>query len=101
MPEDAKLVRFDMPAVSDLPYMAKALLRHFAPPQVFYLLDGWRGRLNGSEAVVERCFDYLQHMFREAGCDPRGKTIVEVGSGRFARLGLRLVGAGAARVRAM
>jgi SAM-dependent methyltransferase len=81
--------------------MAKAVLRHVTPPQAFYLLDAWRGRLNGSEVIVDRCFDYLQCMFRSAGFDPRGKEIIEVGSGRFARLGLRLLKAGAARVRAM
>jgi SAM-dependent methyltransferase len=90
-----------MPTIRDLPYMAKAVLRRMTPPQAFYLLDAWRGRLNGSEVIVDRCFDYLQCMFRSAGFDPRGKEIVEVGSGRFARLGLRLLKAGAARVRAM
>lgn len=90
-----------MPAIIDVPYMAKALLRHFTPVQAFYLLDACRGRLNSSEVIVDRCFDYLQCMFRSAAFDPRGKEIVEVGSGRFARLGVRLLKAGAARVRAM
>src|SRR4051812_39340455 len=90
-----------MPTLRDLPYMAKALLRHVTPPRAFYLLDAWRDRLNGSEVIVDRCFDYLQCMFRSAGFDPRGKDIIEVGSGRFARLCLRFLDAGAARVRAM
>jgi SAM-dependent methyltransferase len=92
---------FTMPTIRDLPYRAKAVLRHVTPPQAFYLLDAWRGRLNGSEVSVERCFEYLQCMFRSAGFDPRDKEIVEVGSGRFARLGVRLLKAGAARVRAI
>src|SRR3954468_4076401 len=90
-----------MPTIRDLPYMAKAVLRRMTPPQAFYLLDAWRGRLNTSEVIVDRCFDYLQCMFKSAGFDPRGKEIIEVGSGRFARLGLRLLKAGAGRVRAM
>lgn len=90
-----------MPTIRDLPYMTKAVLRRMTPPQAFYVLDAWRGRLNGSEVIVDRCFDYLQCMFRSGGFDPRDKEIIEVGSGRFARLALRLLKAGAARVRAM
>lgn len=81
--------------------MAKALLRHFTPPQAFYVLDAWRGRLNTSEVIVDRCFEYLQCMLRSAEFDLRGKEIIEVGSGRYARLALRLLKAGAARLRAM
>ena len=58
------------------------------PPQLFR-----RGNLNASEANVEKTFRYVRYMFETAGCEIRDRQFIEVGSGRFARLALRLLGA--------
>lgn len=87
-----------MLSAAELKYLAKAIVRRALPPQFFYVWDGWRGKLNASETNVQKTFNYLQYMFRAAECVIADKQIIEVGSGRYARLGLRLVAAGAARV---
>ncbi len=82
----------------NLQYVVKRILRRQIP-------DGWAfgllklmGQGNLAEVAPAEAWARLEERLDGVGTDVVGRHVVEIGSGRHARLGLQMLGAGAKRV---
>jgi len=82
-------------------YVIKSIIRRITPPRLFFILDFLKGDLNGAEVKVNDLYKYVEFIFDSVGINPQDKVIFEVGSGRYARLGLRLLNKGAKKIKAI
>lgn len=82
----------------NLKYVLIGLVRKHAPESVFYAVMKMRGEGNGAEIAPDLYFGEWQKQLAKHGVTVADKHVLELGSGRYARLGLRLLGAGARRV---
>lgn len=79
-------------------YLLIRLLRRPIPASIFFRLMAASGWKNSAEERPEEYFQTLQNRLDEAGADLAGKHVLEFGSGRYARLSIRILHAGARRV---
>jgi len=82
----------------DLEYVMKRFIRRHLPDAWAFGLLELIGRSNKAEIIPAHVWVNLRERLNGVGIDIAGKHIVEIGSGRYARLGLQMLGAGAARV---
>ncbi|NTV65757.1 MAG: methyltransferase domain-containing protein [Oscillochloris sp.] len=68
------------------------------PHSVHFLLMRLRGHANVSEQLPDSYFAGWQAQLTRSGLSLAGKHVVEIGSGRYARMALRMLKAGARRV---
>jgi SAM-dependent methyltransferase len=79
-------------------YVLRGLVRHQIPDQWFFALGKLSGGGTLSESDVDGSFAELQKRLEGIGTDLENKHILDVGSGRYARVALRMLRAGADRV---
>lgn len=79
-------------------YLTKRLLRRYLPSSVFFKVMEYSDCGNTAEDRPDDMFQRLRSRVQEVEFDLAGKHILEFGSGRYARLALWLLEAGADRV---
>jgi SAM-dependent methyltransferase len=79
-------------------YVAIGVVRRQMPRRVLFALMALQGRGNSAEEDPDKAFGLLSERMARAGVLVRNGHVVELGSGRYARLGLRMIAAGARRV---
>jgi SAM-dependent methyltransferase len=82
----------------NLKYVLVGVARHYAPEWLMFVHLKLRGKSNSAESDPAAQFAEWKKRLDERGVTLTGKRVVEVGSGRYARLALRLVAAGASCV---
>lgn len=82
----------------NLPYLLSSLLRRSLPLQTLYFIMKLRGDGNRAEQAPDDYFLQWQDQMARSGIALAGKHVVEIGSGRYARIALRMLKAGARRV---
>ncbi len=81
-----------------LAYILKRLLRRHVPSPVVLELMKYCGRSAAAEDRPDDVFRGLQDRLQELAVDLTDKHVLDLGSGRYARMALRLLNAGASRV---
>lgn len=81
-----------------LGYMLRGLIRHQIPDRWFFGLMKLFGNSTLSETDPDGSMLELVNRLESIGTELRGKHILDVGSGRYARVALRMLKAGAKRV---
>ena len=81
-----------------LVYVLRGLIRHQIPDRWFFGLMNLFGNSTLSETDPDGSILELLRRLESIGIDLRGKHILDVGSGRYARVALRMLKAGADRV---
>jgi SAM-dependent methyltransferase len=79
-------------------YVLRGLLRHQIPDKWFFAWMRLSGASNSSETDPDQAFSQLKQCLDSIGVSLRGKHLLDVGSGRYARVALRMLAAGASRV---
>lgn len=82
----------------NLPYVIIGVVRRHVPQRLLYGLMGMRGRGNSSELDPDAAFAALRERLAAMDLQFDGRRVLEFGSGRTARLALRMIAAGAAHV---
>lgn len=80
-------------------YIVRSVLRRALPPCLLYLGGKLTGGVTRAEADPDASFAAWTRRFRRWNVDIQGKHLLDVGGGRFARVALRMIAAGAASVR--
>lgn len=81
-----------------LEYVLKRVVRRQIPAPLFFRMMTYSGSGNLAEDDPEEMFRALHERLQVLAIDLTGKQVLEIGSGRYARLGLRMLHAGASRV---
>lgn len=79
-------------------YFIKRLIRRHIPAPVFYRIMKYSGRAAAAEKRPADTFQALRDRLRDLAIDLADKHVLELGSGRYARLALQMLNAGASRV---
>jgi SAM-dependent methyltransferase len=79
-------------------YVAKRFLRRRLPDSWAFALLNSLGRGNPAETLPDWAWTHLENRLGQEGIGVAGKHVLEVGSGRYSRLALRMLHEGAARV---
>lgn len=82
----------------NLYYILAGLVRRQVPIAVLFHIMKLRGDANFAEAQPDDYFRSWHAQLSQSGLSLRGCHVVEIGSGRYARLALRMLAAGARRV---
>lgn len=82
----------------NLKYVLKGLIRHHVPDKWFFHLMELSGRTRPAESDPNGVFAMWKERFDSIGLSLEGRHVVEVGSGRYARLALHMLSSGASRV---
>src|SRR5438876_5682084 len=82
----------------NLKYIYVGVLRPHVPARLLFAVMKWRGDGNAAESIPGVCLADLRERLAKHGASLEGKRVLEIGSGRYARLGLHLLAAGARRV---
>ncbi|MBP1467311.1 class I SAM-dependent methyltransferase [Candidatus Chloroploca sp. M-50] len=89
--------RYAMKSIN-LPYLLTGIIRRHLPPPILFGIMKLRGDGNSSEQSPDQNAVDLEETLTQTGIAIEGQHILEVGSGRYARLALRLLAKGARRV---
>src|SRR5262245_42176934 len=76
-------------------YMLMGFLRRYVPQKVLFEVMERRGDGSVEDKTPRDCLDMWLGRFSKHGLRLAGKHILEIGSGRYARLGLQMLAAGA------
>jgi SAM-dependent methyltransferase len=82
----------------NLKYISIGIIRRLMPEQVLFAVMKWRGNGNIAENAPDTYFATWREQLADRGLSLAGKHVLELGSGRYARLALRMLAAGARRV---
>jgi SAM-dependent methyltransferase len=82
----------------NIAYVLEGLARHRMPDTWFDKLMEWRGWRSPAETDPDVCWRELRERLLTISFSVEGKHILEIGSGRYARLALWMLTAGASRV---
>jgi len=82
----------------NLLYVVKRLFRRQIPDRWAFVLLRLFGGSNSAETTPDEGWAELKRRLDRVGIDTAGRHVVEVGSGRYARLGLQMLRSGVARV---
>src|SRR2546427_2371748 len=82
----------------NLKYICIGVVRRHVPARLLFAVMKWRGDGNAAERTPGACLADWRERLAKYGASLGGKHVLEVGSGRYARLGLHLLAAGARRV---
>jgi SAM-dependent methyltransferase len=79
-------------------YVIKCLIRRLTPSPLFFWMDKVKGSSNWSETRSDTLWEQWYASFVSHVGTVEGKHVLEIGSGRYAAMGPRLIAHGAARV---
>lgn len=79
-------------------YLLAALIRHRTPEMLLSALTNLSGNNNSAENTPDSHFSAWQGRLERRGFDLHGKRILEIGSGRYARVALWMLASGAEHV---
>jgi SAM-dependent methyltransferase len=82
----------------NIAYVVEGLGRHVIPDSWFDKMREWAGLRHPAEADPDLCWRDMQARLARIEFNIEGKRILDIGSGRYARLALRMLGAGASHV---
>lgn len=82
----------------NLRYVLTGVVRRHLPAPLLFRIMRLRGDGSGGEQAPDAVFQEWQTWIAGAGISLQGQHVVEIGSGRYARIALRLLKAGARRV---
>src|SRR6185436_4320495 len=82
----------------NLKYLCIGVVRRHVPVKLLFAIMKWRGDGNGAESTPRAYLADWRERLAKHGAGLEGKHVLEIGSGRYARLALHLLAAGARRV---